>query len=208
MKNSWKDISIKDYIELLDIVKNSKSEVDKVINIICLMTGEEPSVVENYPISKSNALLEQYSFINKEPENTEIKYEFDFPELTLYFNKNVENLTTRQYMDIVEISKEENTIDKLHIILSCLAEVEFKDKEPKNFDLSEYILNNFNIEDAYALHNFFLLSYETLTLLSLDMKKKIIQNQMKNLTIDKEKAAAQVLVNDLELSQLSILQKM
>ena len=58
LPTSWNDITLQKYINLRPVINTEMSEIERVINILCVLTGEKKEVIKNIS-------LEQYHKINR-----------------------------------------------------------------------------------------------------------------------------------------------
>ena len=117
--NSWSDITIGVYQRYLKIQKSAKSDKIRILKSLSLLCNTQPKIIEK---TSYNDLLDIMAIVKElldsEPSKQKFKKRFHFKGEEYGFCPNLSNISTGEYIDLEEYSKE--PIDNLHIIMSIL----------------------------------------------------------------------------------------
>lgn len=198
IKDSWKDITISEFIkinEYIDIYSKTGDTVNFLHHVVALLTGSSIEEIENISINEFQVLSEKLSFIGDMPLPEDVKEEYIFAGKKYLLNgctsrikdMNVRNMKAIQYVDSLHLLSEMNDREdiiklykKLPMLLAVILEPENGAKyNDDHFSVSEnaYIIeNNMSIVDAMAIESFFLLQYKALTKISQHFSGKMLKN--------------------------------
>lgn len=112
---SWKDISIKKYIQLYNL--KDLDEMDSIIKQTSIIFDKPESDVERMKLSEYNELSTHLHFLSGEPESTDLKKEFIL-DGAIYKLKDFNSFTLGEWVDLEHWNKD--TINNLHFIMSIL----------------------------------------------------------------------------------------
>ena len=173
---SWDDITVGNYIELRPVLSTDMNDVERVINILCVLTGKKREDIKQVSIKDYHKLVKQMKFL-KTPLPKELKkrrfliggkwYEFKYHADKLLFGEYI------NVMDILQGAKnnEELIFQNLHKILTMICRpvyktmFGFKDAEIDSEVLRQTADNfykNMPITIAYPIGVFFYQHYPSL----------------------------------------------
>ena len=105
---SWDDITVGNYIELRPVLSTDMNDVERVINILCVLTGKKREDIKQVSIKDYHKLVKQMKFL-KTPLPKELKkrrfliggkwYEFKYHADKLLFGEYI------NVMDILQCAK-------------------------------------------------------------------------------------------------------
>ena len=170
---SWEDITIGNYIELRPVLSTDMNDVERVINILCVLTGKKREEIKQISIKDYHKLVKQMKFLNTQlPKELKKKrflvggkwYEFKYDANKLLFGEYI------NIMDILQGAKnnEELVFQNLHKILTIICRpvyktmFGFKDAEVDDDVLRQTADNfykNMPITIAYPIGVFFYQRY-------------------------------------------------
>lgn len=192
IKTSWSDVTIQDYMDIVNIMSSTVlQDVDKFVNVISILSGEDTETISEIPIPVYNQLLNKIDFINEQVvPNKKFRPLMNLNGLDYFINLEIGKMKTWQYIDIITLSSDESAelMDNLHKILARFI---YPVRVKKNIlgvrkqepitgfeveDVEDIILKHMKITDALAVFDFFLNSFmriidHTKTSLMLEMKK-------------------------------------
>lgn len=207
MIDNWEDITLGMFQELMNVNELNISSEDKILHNISILSEYTYDELLKLPQWKVFEMVGKLEFMSTPPKTDVMKHTFKFEGVTLKYNYSPAKISTKQYMDVVELNKNQaKSCDNLHIILAVLAEVDVDDVLT---DVPEFIQNHIKIGDALAISNFFFAQYAILTHNSLEMEKKKLHKEMENQNLTpQELTKMKALEADLEYSQLLIVSQM
>ena len=186
LPKSWKEISIKKFLEIHTINEKIKDEFEREIHILACLDNLPYSDVEKFSVKKIKAQSASLKWMGVLPKEK--------VPLSFRFNKNIfsttilfEDMSAGQFIDFVSIcdgiKQEELIYQIIHLIGSMVKRRKYKMTPPFIYSEYEgydkYDFENLPISIAYPLYVFFC---KVLTNLSLSMPsylKQITKNQMK-----------------------------
>ena len=59
---SWDDITLQKYINLRPILNTEMSDIQRVINILCVLTGEKKEVIKNVSLDDYHKIKKKLAF--------------------------------------------------------------------------------------------------------------------------------------------------
>ena len=114
IKNSWDDITWKEYEQIEQILNTDIPSDYKAVHLVSILTGIDISVVENFPISQFNKLVQHLKFLETEPETHHHKFEYTVNGREYDFKGKIEEITTAMYIDYrAYMSEEDKDVIKL-----------------------------------------------------------------------------------------------
>lgn len=202
MKQSWSDLTISDYFNLLDIQTAEMSPEDKLINIIALLNNITIDDLNKMSLDESIKYSRNIEFLEKPIDswkgNTVKINNKDF-----FIKYNLTTLNISEYIDLVFILEKSNNDLKqyLSVVLSyimkpikdikknILGKFEYTYIDIDKEELAKWLYYNCPITVAFSIMGFFLKVIQTLTRkyqTSLEIQKKKLKI-MKYLTLNKSK---------------------
>lgn len=106
IKTSWEAVTLKEF-EQLDQIMNADIPSDyKAVNILSVLSGEEPSLFENLPITTFATLIPKFDFLGDPIPESKVfdKYEINGHKYELHAD--IPSITTAQYMDYQNYMRE------------------------------------------------------------------------------------------------------
>lgn len=166
--DSWHDVTIRQFTEIMYIVENNNlSEFEKNLQIFSTLTNVSIEDAKKIDIESLNICFERMAFVKEDIEDAE----GDFEEVIEINDKLYEasiltsEATTGQYIDLINITNDENQIKyNIHKILACLYVPKGEKYGDNKEKVEEEIYNNINIADAFSTAVFFCNSFKHLTI--------------------------------------------
>lgn len=185
--NSWKDISIKQYRELIDVVNEEyENDYERDIKILSIIYNVDEDTIADNTVEDIIKLKSDLGFLNELPKTETHKYstikikDNDYDVCT-----DMNKFTYAQFVDFQTYWKEDSNLSK---VLSVIL-VPSGGKYNSGYDIVEFIKEieeNVDIVTANSVCFFFLRSLQSLmktTLKSLEKEAKM----MKRMETSKEK---------------------
>ena len=198
----WDDITLEKYINLRPVLQTEQTPIQRVINILCVLTGEKREQVMNIRLDDYHKILKKMQFLNSElPDRLENKH-FEIGGKWYEFKVDAKNLLFGEYIEAMEMlqkaaDNEEIIYSNLHRILTTICRpVKKVNNKFKDIDVTGELIRetadnfykNMPITIAYPIGVFF---YRHLPTLMETTKTSLIRNATKEI-----KKATQILVND------------
>ena len=186
---SWDTITIKDYLEILDILSNTddpKEQINNSVQILSYLTGNPEEYYYGLPINDAVQEINKLNFLSDfklipgyKPSKKIRIGDKDFRVIV------PEEMTYGQFIDYQSYSQ--NETPSIHLILSIfLIPVDAK-RYNDGYDLAEIqalILNHLNFRVAQSMLGFILAKYTTSLVRSLKyLAKKDLKNQVNDLLL-------------------------
>lgn len=161
IKNSWEDITIKDFEDIEAIQKTSDDYVDKYIKIIAVLSGLNEKDVLDINWNFLRSLEDQISFLSDEPVKSIPDNYYTINGIKYKVLSDIGNIKAGQWIDIVNWQKQKNKSinDFLSIIMLPVGEEYSIDVYSRN---QKELYCNMKIVDALNISNFFLILYESI----------------------------------------------
>lgn len=153
---TWKDISIKQYIELYNL-KEDEDGIELFINQIAIVKGITANEVENIPFTEFESLKNELKFLANEPAQTDLKKEVVYNGQKYLLKDDLTAFTLGEWIDLDTFNKD--CINNMHRILSVLYTKEGQlTYNPAVCDeTAEIFFEKMDIETALAAFFFFYL---------------------------------------------------
>ncbi len=200
----WSDVTIGNYINLRPVLNSKLNPIERVINILAVLTGQKRDVIKNISLKQYKSIKKKMSFLETELPNKLKDKRFKIGGQWYEFKVDAKKLLFGEYinsMEILQNSKddEEAIFNNLHHILTTICrpvkktifgwkhikvDSEILRKTADNF------LNNMPMTIAYPIGVFFYTHSEDLT---KAIKTCLIQEAEK---MTKEAKQEMDLVND------------
>lgn len=193
---NWKDITVKQYYDIVDIISKDLSPIEANIEFIKIIFNVD---AEDIPYVKMVYYLNQLDFLKEPYEGKKPKKKYVVNDMTFNAITNIDGFTTAQYIDYQELIKRE---DYKHL-MNC-----FFIKEGEKYgdnDYSDLLWESLPFTDyadvLFFLRSFFV-NYTKATLrYSRKMMKKLIK--MEKDPIKKKELEQQVMqLNEVDWDEL------
>lgn len=108
IKNSWDEITWKEYEQLEQILNTDIPSDYKSVHLIAVLTGLSVEEIENLPITTVQRLMPHLDFLYTEPETHTHQFEYTINGRVYDFKGKLDEITTAQYIDYRSYMEEEN----------------------------------------------------------------------------------------------------
>lgn len=155
IKDKWSDITIAEYERIVDIIKGTDDEIERLTGVISVLSGVDEDEIEGMPIAEIAMIGQKLDFLNSFDFNKNATYKslvIDGETLVLA----VKDMSVAQYVDF-QATWSAETKDLARIISICY--VPKGKKYNQDYDIEELIKkirNNVSIDKANSI-GFFLL---------------------------------------------------
>lgn len=112
---SWEEVTVGKFQEILNI-SNDLNDINKMVEIISILSDEDPDVIKNLPFDKIKTINNELKFIYTKPSNI-FKNIINIKGVK-YGLRKMDELTLGEIIDLE--SYQEDVINNLHFILSIL----------------------------------------------------------------------------------------
>ncbi len=173
----WSDVTIGNYINLRPVLNSELNPIERVINILAVLTGQKRDVIKNISLDQFKSIKKKMSFLETELPNKLTKRRFKIGGQWYEFKVDAKKLLFGEYINSMEILQnakedEEAIFNNLHHILTTICrpvkktlfgwkhikvDSEILRKTADNF------LNNMPMTIAYPIGVFFYTHSEDLT---------------------------------------------
>tara|TARA_Y100000592_G_scaffold57060_1_gene89405 strand:- start:569 stop:1210 length:642 start_codon:yes stop_codon:yes gene_type:complete len=174
---SWQDITIGQYIKLRPVLKAELNPIERVINILAVLTNQKKEVIKNIPLSQYKVIKEKMNFLETEIPKQLEKRRFKIGDTFYEFKVDAKKLLFGEYINNMEIlqkaaNNEEVIYENLHHVLTTICRpVEKKWLRWREIDVDGEVLrktadnffNNMPITIAYPIGVFFYNHFQSLT---------------------------------------------
>jgi hypothetical protein len=174
---SWQDITIGQYIKLRPVLKAELNPIERVINILAVLTNQKKEVIKNIPLSQYKVIKEKMNFLETEIPKQLDKRRFKIGDTFYEFKVDAKKLLFGEYINNMEIlqkaaNNEEVIYENLHHVLTTICRpVEKKWLRWREIDVDGEVLRktadnffkNMPITIAYPIGVFFYNHFQTLT---------------------------------------------
>ena len=187
---NWDDITLEKYINLRPVLNTEMKPIDRIINTLCILTGEKKETIRNISLEQYHELIEKMKFLNTELPNKLKAKRFKVGDKYYEFQLDAKKLLFGEYINAMELlqdaaNNEEVIFNNLHKILTTICRpVEKKRFRWQNVKIdgeviretADNFLKNMPITIAYPIGVFF---YNHLQNLMDDTKTYLIQKANK-----------------------------
>lgn len=177
---NWNEMSVGDYLELLDICNEPEVE-DVEIGIVGLLCGIEEKDVLALPIREYQELRRQAQFVSEFPViHPSCPKSIELNGKKYHITRNVKDMTAGQYIDFQTYSKIEfnkalvDLISCFVIPAGCEYAEDYDVEEVKN-DIREYM----SVVVAYSMSAFFFRQLQALTKATLLFSEKMMKKTIR-----------------------------
>jgi hypothetical protein len=122
LPTSWEAVNLKQFAQLQAKLQDGTEDViERYLDIITVLSGEKPSIVNQMPLEALKKAIDYVSFINHLPKETKIKNQFEINGQIYKGIIDVTKLTAGQYIDIKTFCKNTDEIfDNLANIMAVI----------------------------------------------------------------------------------------
>ena len=188
----WEDITLEKYINLRPVLQTEQTPIQRVINILCVLTGENREVIKEIKLDNYHRILQKMEFLNTElPKKLKDEY-FEIGGKLYTFKFNAKNLLFGEYISAMEMiqeaaDNEEKMFTNLPKLLTTICRpVKKVNKKYKDIEMdgelvrqtADNFYKNMPITIAYPIGVFF---YNHLPTLTEDIKISLIKKATQNL---------------------------
>lgn len=158
MIDSYKDLPLYKWFEINEILTSGESDIDKQIDIICVLGDYERDYVEGLSLSEYSLLVDKTRFIMTQPKNSLPEKRYKIGEFELVPMLNAKDMNVAQYTDYSTYLQLTDIQERMTGLISV-----FLIPKGKKYNdgysierLKELILTEMSIETALNLSAFFL----------------------------------------------------
>jgi len=186
LPTTWDDITLEKYINLRPVLQTEQKPIQRIINILCVLTGEKKEVIKDISLEQYNDLIKKMKFLETELPKTLKAKRFKVGGKWYEFQLDARKLLFGEYISAMELlqdaaTNEDVIFNNLHKILTTICRpVERKYLRWHDVDIngeviretSENFYKNMPITIAYPIGVFF---YHHLGNSTQDIKTYLIQ---------------------------------
>lgn len=162
IKDKWSDITIAEYERIVDIIKGTDDEIERLTGVISVLSGVDEDEIADMPIAEIARIGQKLDFLNSFDFNKNATYKslvIDGETLVL----STKNMTVAQYVDFQATWSAESK-DLARIISICyVPKGKIYNKDYDIEELIDKIRNNVSIEKANSIAFFLLKRFAGLT---------------------------------------------
>lgn len=108
IKNSWDEITWREYEQIEQILNTDIPESYKSVHLLSILTGVPAEDIEDMPIATVQKLIPHLDFLYTEPETHAHQFEYIVNDREYDFKGKLDEITTAQYIDYRSYMEEEN----------------------------------------------------------------------------------------------------
>lgn len=162
IKERWSDITIAEYERIVDIIKGTDDEIERLTGVISVLSNVDEDEIADMPISEIAKIGQKLDFLNSFDFNKNATYKslvIDGETLVL----SVKDMTVAQYVDFQATWSAESK-DLARIISICyVPKGKIYNKDYDIEELIDKIRNNVSIDKANSICFFLLKRFAKLT---------------------------------------------
>ena len=182
---TYKDINIRKFIELKEIVDRETEELALQTNLIACLNDMTEDEVLNLPLSEYQEKVKDIAFLTEKPEmSPKCPKKININGKKFNVITDPRRMTAGQYIDFQTFINMKDPDKYLHNILACFVEPEGKKYgEYDVLEVADLIADNVNVEEGLGITNFFHLQSRTFIKNILDYsvrKLKKMERKEKN----------------------------
>lgn len=197
LPDNWSEVSLNDYIEIVDVIQIDMDELDKQVKIISILSKVNEDTILKLSLSDIKKLIVHIGFIYSEPKGIKPPNNIMLKGKQYNINYDLRKITGGEYIDLCEYTKDKNDITRnLNNVLAIFIKPKDKDcyevingNKVQTIDsrnnVSKLLLDEMNMQDVLAMSSFFLRSWEALTIATVNylekQNKKIEKELIKDL---------------------------
>lgn len=112
MKSSYREITISEYEDISSILNSGKTDIEKDVCILELLSGKDGEVIKGYKPSKVSKMLDKAKFLLEKVGDLEVK-EFEYGG----YKFDVDGIVNMSYGQYIDFENARSISDILHCIL-------------------------------------------------------------------------------------------
>jgi hypothetical protein len=158
LPTSWEAVNLKQFAQLQAKLQDGTEDIiERYLDIITVLSGEKPSIVNQMPLEALKKAIDYVSFINHLPKETKIKNQFEINGQIYKGVIDVTKLTAGQYIDIKTFCKNTDEIfDNLANIMAVIYIEEGQEYEgTKHAHRARIFQEHLKISEVYGFTLFF-----------------------------------------------------
>lgn len=193
LPDNWNEVSLNDYIEIVDVIQIDMDELDKQIKVISILSKVSEDYLLKLSLTDIKKLIVHIGFIYTQPKGIKPPNTITLKGIVYNVNYDLRSITGGEYIDLCEYSKDAKEVTKnLPNILAIFIKPKAKEcyevvqgkkvqtNESRN-NIAKLLLDEMNMQDVLAMSSFFLRSWEALTKATvnyLEKQNKKIEKQL------------------------------
>lgn len=197
LPDNWSEVSLNDYIEIVDIVNIDMDELDKQIKVVSILSKVNEDYLLKLSLTDIKKLIQHIAFIYTQPKGVKPPNTVTLKGVTYNVNYDLRTITGGEYIDLCEYTKEAKDVTRnlpniLAIFINPKAKECYEVVQGKKVQTNEsrnntakLLLDGMNMQDVLAMSSFFLRSWEALTIATVSclekQNKKIEKELIKDL---------------------------
>ena len=161
MIDSYSKLTVGKYLEVKDILQSDMEDIDKSVQLLCVLGDYDEDTVLNLPVDSFSTLIQSTGFLYDEPKPRKVSDKYKLGDMELVLNSDVNKMTIAQFIDYQTFVKDERYIVELLSVFLTPKGSKYND----DYDIEEVkkaIRDNLSILDAMGISAFFLLVYQKL----------------------------------------------
>lgn len=205
IKNKWDEITWDEFYELRQILLCDIPEEYKTINIVSLLTGESIQTIENLPITAFRKLVNQIDFLSDIPTDKPMhKDTYTVNGRTYYLKAEISSITTAQYIDYSNFSKEQPESDMRKLVGCFLVPIDHQYNDGYNIEEVWKDVGDMNYRDVQSVAFFLQKQYGLYIIITIDYLMKKVGKMKKRKKTKEEKQKMKELKDQLRHLQYMV----
>ena len=152
MIDSYRKLTIAKYDEIRKILNKDIDEIDKQVELIACLADMDVDKVYDLPLTKYEQMVRDIEFLYDLPKpKSNIPSKLVIGDFKYKVFKNVEKMTTGQYIDLQNYMKNDMGVAYILTTIIIPDGCTYDDGDYNIDDLQKDIYNNLNIEDALSI---------------------------------------------------------
>ena len=152
MIDSYRKLTIAKYDEIRKILNKDIDEIDKQVELIACLADMDVDKVYDLPLTKYEQMVRGIEFLYDLPKpKSNIPSKLVIGDFKYKVFKNVEKMTTGQYIDLQNYMKNDMGVAYILTTIIIPDGCTYDDGDYNIDDLQKDIYNNLNIEDALSI---------------------------------------------------------
>ena len=158
MKRNYYNLTLKDFIQLQQVKDLGIEAKKKKLSIVYKI---EPEFFDGFTSEQIISLYSDFEKLESQPIKTTYKKRVKVGSRWFFVDYRLSQISASQFIDISHFSKS-NPIENIHkIVASCLRPISWRFGKPSKYDgsehdeISELLLNQMKVKDAYPIMLFF-----------------------------------------------------
>lgn len=187
MIDSYEKLPLYKWFEINEILVSEDADIDKQVEIICVLGDWDREYVENLKLEEYASLVDKTRFITTQPKPGLVKREYNLGGFRLVPMLNARDMNVAQYTDYSTYLQQEDMQERMIGLISVFLIPE-KKKYNDGYSIEkvkEVILTEMSVRDALDLSAFFL----EYTKAWLTTTQRCLVKRLKKLKMPKEERA-------------------